>query len=58
MNRKSADIVVIGGGVVGCATAFELARLGCRNVVLVERNTIASGSTGRCGAGVRQQFRD
>jgi len=56
MNRKSADIVVIGGGVVGCATAFELARLGCRNVVLVERNTIASGSTGRCGAGVRQQF--
>ncbi|MDD4792099.1 MAG: FAD-binding oxidoreductase [Firmicutes bacterium] len=56
MNRKSADIVVIGGGVVGCATAFELARLGCKNVVLVERNTIASGSTGRCGAGVRQQF--
>lgn len=41
---------------VGCAVAFELAHRGCANVVLIERNTPASGSSGRCGAGVRQQF--
>lgn len=56
MTEHSADVVVIGGGVVGAATAFELARHGCTNVILIERNTLASGSTGRCGAGVRQQF--
>jgi len=56
MSRNSADVVVIGGGVVGCAVAFELARRGCTNVTLIERNTPASGSSGRCGAGVRQQF--
>lgn len=56
MTEYSADVVVIGGGVVGAATAFELANHGCTNVILIERNTLASGSTGRCGAGVRQQF--
>lgn len=56
MTEHRADVVVIGGGVVGCAVAFELARLGCTSVTLVERNTLSSGSTGRCGAGVRQQF--
>ena len=56
MSRNSADVVVIGGGVVGCAVAFELAQRGCTNVTLIERNTPASGSSGRCGAGVRQQF--
>lgn len=56
MTEYSADVAVIGGGVVGAATAFELANHGCTNVILIERNTLASGSTGRCGAGVRQQF--
>lgn len=56
MTEYSADVVVIGGGVVGAATAFELASRGCTNVILLERHTLASGSTGRCGAGVRQQF--
>jgi sarcosine oxidase subunit beta len=52
----TADVVIIGGGVVGCATAYELARLGVKQVVLVEREYLASGATGRCGAGVRQQW--
>ena len=56
MSEYSADVVVIGGGVVGCAVAFELAQRGCTNVIVVERGTLACGSTGRCGAGVRQQF--
>jgi len=53
---KSADIVVIGGGVVGCSTAYNLAKLGAGKVVVLEKNYLASGSTGRCGAGMRMQW--
>jgi glycine/D-amino acid oxidase-like deaminating enzyme len=48
--KKTADIVIIGGGVEGCSIAYHLARSGCTNVVLVEKNVLASGSTGKsCG---------
>lgn len=53
---KSADVVVIGGGVVGCSTAYNLAKLGAGKVVVLEKNYLASGSTGRCGAGIRMQW--
>ncbi len=53
---ERADIVVIGGGVQGCSIAYNLAKKGQKNIVLLERNTIASGASGRCGAGFRQQF--
>jgi sarcosine oxidase subunit beta len=53
---KSADIVIIGGGISGCATAYFLAKKGAKNVVLIEKNFLASGATGRCGAGIRQQW--
>lgn len=53
---KTADAVVIGGGIVGCATAYNLAKLGCKKVVLVEEKYLTSGATGRCGAGVRMQW--
>ena len=45
---KTADVVIIGGGVVGTATAYYLAKSGRKNVVLIEKNTVCSGSTGRC----------
>lgn len=54
--NKTADVVVVGGGIVGCATAYNLARLGAGKVVLVERGYLASGATGRCGAGMRMQW--
>lgn len=54
--RKTADVVIIGGGIQGCATAYNLAKMGCRDVVVLEKNTIASGSTGRCAAGIRAQW--
>jgi sarcosine oxidase subunit beta len=56
MMIKKADIVIIGGGVVGCSIAYNLAKLGAKNIILLEKNTLSSGSTGRCGAGIRQQF--
>jgi len=53
---KYADIVIIGGGVQGCSIAYNLAKRGQKNIIILEKNTCASGSSGRCGAGFRQQF--
>ena len=38
-----ADIIIIGGGVVGCSTAYSLAKMGAKNVVMLERAAICSG---------------
>ncbi len=54
--KNTADYVIIGGGVQGCALAYNLAKMGAKNVVVLEKNTISSGSTGRCGAGIRAQW--
>jgi glycine/D-amino acid oxidase-like deaminating enzyme len=53
-----ADAVVIGGGVMGAAALRYLAELGCPRPVLLERDTLASGSTGNCAGGVRTLFSD
>ncbi len=53
---KSYDVAIIGGGVIGASIAYELAKLGVTDVVVFEKSYISSGSTGRCGAGVRQQW--
>jgi sarcosine oxidase subunit beta len=50
--------VIIGGGAVGASTAFHLATGGVANVVLLERETLASGSTSRSAGGARLQFAD
>ncbi len=54
----SASVVVVGGGVVGLATAHELARAGVRDVVLVDRDAFGAGSTSRAAGGVRAMFSD
>jgi sarcosine oxidase subunit beta len=54
--RSTTDAVVIGGGVIGAATAYNLLKYGVRDVVLCEKATFCNGSTGRCGAGVREQW--
>lgn len=56
MIKKSAEVVIIGGGIIGCATAYYLAKQGVTDVIVLEKDFLASGSTGRCGAGVRQQW--
>jgi sarcosine oxidase subunit beta len=51
----TADVVIAGGGIMGCALAYQLAKRGV-DVLLLERETLGSQSTGKCAGGVRQQF--
>jgi len=54
---KTADIVIIGGGVMGASAAFHLAKRGMKNIVLLEKEQFfGTGATGRCAGGVRYQF--
>ncbi|MFJ4577954.1 NAD(P)/FAD-dependent oxidoreductase [Streptomyces echinatus] len=57
MNLR-ARVVIVGGGVMGTSIAWHLARAGVRDVVLVERDELAAGSTSRAAGGVRAQFSD
>lgn len=54
--KHSADVVIIGAGISGCAIAYNLAKRGVKNIVVLERSYICAGSTGACGAGVRMQW--
>lgn len=56
-STKTYDIVIIGGGIIGMATAFYLSQFhqGIK-LAVVERKYIGSGSTSRCIGGIRQQF--
>jgi sarcosine oxidase subunit beta len=53
---EKANVVIIGGGVMGTSTAYHLAKRGCQDVVLVEKKQLASGSTGLSAGGIRLQF--
>lgn len=54
---ETADVVIIGGGIVGSSIAYHLTAAGCRNVLVIERETSqGKGSTGKSMGGVRAQF--
>ncbi len=53
---KTADCVVIGGGIIGASIAYELTKINFGKVVVLEKDTVSSGSTGRCGGGIRAQW--
>jgi len=54
---ETADVVIIGGGIVGASIAWHLTDAGCRNVLIVERESHqGKGSTGKSMGGVRAQF--
>src|SRR5260370_11234142 len=53
---EQADIVIIGGGVMGASIAYHLARQEGGKIVLLERQGICNGTTGRSGAIVRQHY--
>ncbi len=55
---ESAEVVIVGGGVMGASVAYHLTELGITDVVLLERETLASGSTSKSAGGIRAQFAD
>ena len=55
---ESASVVVIGGGIMGASAVFHLAEAGVRDVLLLERDGLASGSTSKAAGGIRAQFSD
>ena len=54
--RDSADVVIIGGGVIGCSILYNLGRLGITDTLLLERDVLNSGSTGRTAAICRMHY--
>jgi len=56
--KSEAKTVIIGGGIIGLSIAYNLAKLGEEDIVVLEKNYLGSGSTFRCGSGIRQQFGD
>lgn len=59
-TTQTADVVIIGGGVMGCSIACNLAltadRHGLRRIVVLERDTLGSGSTGRSSGAIRMHY--
>jgi sarcosine oxidase, subunit beta len=54
---QTADVVIVGGGMVGSSIAYHLAASGCRNLLVIEReSTQDRGSSGKSMGGVRAQF--
>src|SRR5581483_4488055 len=63
-RRKLADevetreVVIVGGGAMGASVAWHLREHGIEDVVLLERDSLAAGSTSRSAGGIRTQFSD
>ncbi len=54
--ERTADVVVIGGGVIGVSVAYHLALKKAGRIVLLEKGQLGEGSTSRCVGGIRAQF--
>src|SRR5215469_7589546 len=54
---RTADVVIVGGGIVGSSIAYHLTATGCKSVLVIERESSpGKGSTGKSMGGVRAQF--
>ncbi len=55
--KKTAEVIIIGAGIIGTSIAYHLAKLGCRDVVILEKeDDIGTGATAKANGGVRQEF--
>lgn len=55
--KNKANVVIIGGGVIGASIAFFLSKAGVKDIVVIEKEELlGSASTGLCAGGIRQQF--
>ena len=55
--KRTAEVVIIGGGVIGLSVAYHLAKRGVSDIVVLEKEEmVGTGSTGRCAGGFRHQF--
>lgn len=54
--RRTADIVVIGAGVIGCSTAYHLGNLGAQNVLVLDRGAVCSGETAKSGGFIQTHW--
>src|SRR2546422_8671349 len=53
---ETAEVVIVGAGIMGVSTAYHLARLGAGRVIVLERDTVCSGSTALASGGVRHPY--
>src|SRR2546429_7162032 len=53
---ETAEVLIVGAGIMGVSTAYHLARLGVRRVTVLERDTVCSGSTALASGGIRHQY--
>ena len=56
LEKREADVIIIGGGIMGCATAYRLAKQGV-DVLVLEKKEIGNGGSCRNAGGVRQSAR-
>src|SRR5665213_2978029 len=53
---ERAEIVIVGAGIMGLAIAYNLAKLGVKDIVVIDKTYLCRGASGRNGGGVRAQF--
>ncbi len=56
MQPRTADVVIIGAGAIGCSIAYHLGIRGAKNVVVLEQEFVGSGTTSKAAGGIRVQF--
>ena len=53
---EKADVIIIGGGIIGASIAWHLSKMGVSDILLLEKGQAGEGSTGKCAGGIRVQF--